>query len=355
MEDEYGFRQKLKGRTVSELIERFNKEVGNRGWVRARSFFLEALEEALLATGLDCSDFIKEGSMSCQYPIALAGNRIVQVKGGGEEDDRDDQVESSDQNERSEVKHLSFEGRFFELSLEPFSFKVLDGKSFRPVKLKEADLFEVMEEGMIVDKSKIPETSDDFPKEEVASLSSRFQEAMVYASQLHATQFRKGSKTPYVSHLLGVAGIVLENGGTEDEAIAALLHDAIEDQGGAPTRDEIRNRFGDVVVDIVNGCTDAETIPKPPWKDRKVTYIAHLATASPSVLLVSMADKLHNARSILADYRSIGESLWPRFTGGKEGTLWYYRSLITEFQKRGLHSALVAELDRVVSELERMV
>jgi (p)ppGpp synthase/HD superfamily hydrolase len=184
-------------------------------------------------------------------------------------------------------------------------------------------------------------------------LSTRFEEALVFAAQLHREQTRKGTTIPYIAHLLGVASIVLEYGGDEDEAIAALLHDAIEDQGGASTREEIRRRFGETVVAIVNGCTDAEVIPKPPWRARKEDYIAHMAHASPSVRLVSAADKLHNARAILADYRVLGEALWPRFNGGKAGTLWYYRSLVSAFRARGMTS-LVEELDRVVSEIEHL-
>lgn len=181
--------------------------------------------------------------------------------------------------------------------------------------------------------------------------SERFTTALTYATELHATQVRKGSSVPYVAHLLGVASIALEYGANEDEAIAALLHDAIEDQGGAVTREQIRRRFGENVTAIVNGCTDADTIPKPPWRQRKEGYIAHIATASPSVLLVSAADKLHNARSILKDYRVLGESLWERFQGGKEGTLWYYRSLVDAFNQTGT-TAIGQELERVVTEIE---
>jgi len=184
-------------------------------------------------------------------------------------------------------------------------------------------------------------------------LSARFDDALVYARRLHADQVRKGTAIPYVSHLLAVSSIVLDHGGTEDEAIAALLHDAIEDQGGDAARAEIRRRFGEAVVAIVDGCTDAETIPKPPWRARKERYIAHLAVASPSVRLVSAADKLHNARAILADYRHLGDVLWDRFNGGRMGTLWYYRGLVDGF--RAVEStALVDELDRTVTELERL-
>ena len=135
------------------------------------------------------------------------------------------------------------------------------------------------------------------------TLSPRFEEALLYAARLHASQLRKGGSIPYVAHLLGVASIALQYGANEDESIAALLHDAIEDQGGAATREEIRRRFGDGVVDIVNGCTDADSFPKPPWKRRKETYVAHIRNAPASVRLVSACDKLQNARAILADYR----------------------------------------------------
>ncbi|HLP88323.1 MAG TPA: HD domain-containing protein [Nostocaceae cyanobacterium] len=156
--------------------------------------------------------------------------------------------------------------------------------------------------------------------------------------------------------------IALEYGANEDEAIAALLHDAIEDQGGAATRAEICRRFGDNVTTIVDGCTDADTIPKPPWRQRKEAYLAHLSHSLPSVLLVSAADKLHNAQSILKDYRIQGEAIWQSFKGRKEGTLWYYRALVDTFQeinhleaadKTGLYY-LIKELERVVTELERL-
>jgi GTP pyrophosphokinase len=186
------------------------------------------------------------------------------------------------------------------------------------------------------------------------ALSRRFQEALTFAAQLHAGQTRKGTGIPYISHLLGVTSIVLEHGADEDEAIAALLHDAVEDAGGVDTLEKIRGRFGETVAGIVAGCTDAWTDPKPPWRARKEAYIAHLQTASPSELLVSAADKLHNARAILNDYRVLGEYIWKRFNGGKTGTLWYYRSLVQVLQSR-YPSTLVDELDRVVCELEHLV
>ena len=182
-------------------------------------------------------------------------------------------------------------------------------------------------------------------------LSTRFEEALVFATQLHAGQTRKGTTIPYISHLLAVTAIVLEHGGDEDEAIAALLHDSIEDQGGASTREEIRRHFGDKVVEIINGCTDSDVMPKPPWRERKEAYIAHISVASAPVRLVSAADKLHNARAVLEDYRIVGEALWKRFNGGKEGTLWYYRAAVDALRKTGA-TPLIEELDRVVSEIE---
>ncbi len=158
---------------------------------------------------------------------------------------------------------------------------------------------------------------------------------------------------PYIAHLLGVAAIVLEHGGDEDETIAALLHDAIEDQGGATTREEVRRRFGDRVTAIVDGCTDTDVTPKPPWRARKEAYIAHVRTADASVRLVSAADKLFNARSLARDYRQLGESLWDRFTGGREGTLWYYRELVDAFRQAG-NTQLVDEIARAVEELEEL-
>jgi (p)ppGpp synthase/HD superfamily hydrolase len=183
---------------------------------------------------------------------------------------------------------------------------------------------------------------------------NRFESALIYALHLHAEQKRKATNIPYISHLLAVAAIVLEDGGREDEAIAALLHDAIEDQGGDPIRQEIRRQFGDKVVEIVNSCTDTDESPKPPWRERKQRYLEHLrGEKNPAVLRVSAADKLHNARSVLSDLRRHGKAVWGRFNGGQEGTLWYYRELVKVFRERGL-SFLVEELDRVVSELEQL-
>jgi (p)ppGpp synthase/HD superfamily hydrolase len=183
--------------------------------------------------------------------------------------------------------------------------------------------------------------------------SQRFEDALVLAHQLHADQTRKGTMTPYIGHLLAVTAIVIENGGTEDEVIAALLHDAIEDAGGDSVRGLLREHFGENVLEIVEGLTDTDQTPKPPWRKRKEDYIAHLSHAAPSVLLVSLADKIHNAQSILRDVRNEGDSVWKRFTGDKEGSLWYYRSLIEAFRARAQFTPLVDELGYIVAELEQ--
>jgi (p)ppGpp synthase/HD superfamily hydrolase len=186
-------------------------------------------------------------------------------------------------------------------------------------------------------------------------LTDRFKDALWMATDLHADQRRKGSGIPYVAHLLGVASLVLEYGGDEDETIAALLHDAVEDQGGKPTRQMIADKFGESVAQIVDGCTDADTMPKPPWRERKEAYIAHIASAPPSVRLVSACDKLYNARTILADYRRVGDEIWERFKGGKkDGSLWYYQTLVIEFKKTGDHP-VYDELERTVNELLTLV
>jgi (p)ppGpp synthase/HD superfamily hydrolase len=188
---------------------------------------------------------------------------------------------------------------------------------------------------------------------EEAKLSPRFEEGFVFAALKHNGQTRKGSTVPYISHLMTVAGAVLEAGGDEELAIAALLHDVVEDCGGKPMLDEVRKRFGSRVAHVVDGCTDTYEDPKPAWRARKENYLKHLRDADADVRLVSAADKLANARAILADYREIGEAVWDRFAGKRDGTLWYYRALLNEFQRQPANR-LVNELERVVSELERV-
>ncbi len=183
-------------------------------------------------------------------------------------------------------------------------------------------------------------------------MSERFADALAFACRLHRGQARKLSGVPYISHLLAVTALVLEAGGDEDEAIAALLHDAVEDQGGAAAREKIRARFGARVAAIVDGCSDTDRTPKPPWKQRKRAHVARLVSADPSVLLVSSADKLHNARSLLAEHRRVGEAIWEQFRGGREGTLWYYRAAADAIRDAG-GTPLSAALERTVAELER--
>jgi len=186
------------------------------------------------------------------------------------------------------------------------------------------------------------------------TLTVQFDKALTLATRLHRTQTRKGTAIPYIAHLLGMVSIALDHGANEGEAIAALLHDAVEDQGGEKTWNRIRRHFGSTVADIVWGCSDTDEVPKPPWRTRKEAYIKHVACASPSIQLVSASDKLHNAGAILSDYRWVGDTLWARFAGGKDGTLWYYRALVEAFQRSGMNRQLVADLDLTVTDIERL-
>jgi GTP pyrophosphokinase len=190
------------------------------------------------------------------------------------------------------------------------------------------------------------------PKRRAAiKLGPRFLRAFQFAADKHAGQTRKASTIPYMAHLMGVASLVLEAGGDEDLAIAALLHDVVEDCGGAPMLHEVRRRFGKRVASVVEGCTDADHYPKPPWRERKEGYIRRLRSADADTRLVSAADKLNNARSILTDYREIGQSVWARFQGGRDGTLWYYRALCDQFLRRK-PNRLTREFALAVRELE---
>jgi (p)ppGpp synthase/HD superfamily hydrolase len=189
-------------------------------------------------------------------------------------------------------------------------------------------------------------------------LTDRFDRALLYTTHVHGGQVRKGTSTPYVAHLLAVAATVLEYGGDEDLAIAALLHDSVEDQGGKARLEDVRNRFGERVARIVEACSDslADTAKgerKAHWQDRKEAYIAHLRQADEDILRVSLADKVHNARAILRDLRKpeIGEKIWARFSQPKEKTLWYYRSLADRFCE-GLPGQLSSELREIVELLE---
>jgi (p)ppGpp synthase/HD superfamily hydrolase len=184
-------------------------------------------------------------------------------------------------------------------------------------------------------------------------LTSKFDQALSYAATVHREQIRKGTGIPFMAHVLGVAAIALEFGADEEETIAALLHDAVEDGGGLSRLEDIRCRFGGRVAEIVAGCTDSELIPKPPWRVRKKAYLEHLQQAPSSTRLVSASDKLHNVRTIKRLYRLMGESFWNRLEGGKAGRLWYYRAVVDTL--RSIEStALGEELDREVSDLEEL-
>ncbi len=186
-------------------------------------------------------------------------------------------------------------------------------------------------------------------------LTPRFVEAFVYAADKHAGQTRKASGVPYIGHLLSVAGLVIEADGTETQAIAALLHDAAEDQGGPPTLAEIGQKFGADVASIVEECSDTLETPKPPWRERKERYIRHLREASDDAVLVSLADKLDNARAILRDFRAEGNNVWQRFNAkDPRQQLWYYRSLLEIFSQR-TDNWMVGELREVIAALEQAI
>lgn len=185
-------------------------------------------------------------------------------------------------------------------------------------------------------------------------LGVRLQKAFRYAAEKHAGQTRKQTAVPYISHLMAVASLVLEAGGDEDMAIAALLHDVVEDCGGLPRLREIRKMFGPRVAKIVEGCTDSFGEPKAAWIERKKDYLRELKRADAKTRLVSASDKLHNVRTILSDYRQDGEVIWKRFSGKKDGTLWYYRALSGEYERRG-RNRITRDLALVVEELEAAV
>lgn len=187
-------------------------------------------------------------------------------------------------------------------------------------------------------------------------LTGRFDEAMMYAADKHRNQLRKGGEIPYLGHLLSVAGYVIEADGTETQAIAALLHDTAEDQGGEATLAEIREKFGEEVASIVAECSDTVVTPKPPWRERKENYVGHLAEASDSAVLVSLADKLHNAHAILRDFRASGADLWERFSvRNPQQHLWYYKALIRVYADRVPDNWMVDELTKVIDALEAAI
>jgi (p)ppGpp synthase/HD superfamily hydrolase len=183
-------------------------------------------------------------------------------------------------------------------------------------------------------------------------LSTRFDEAFRYAHEVHADQTRKGTGAPFVGHLMGVASIVLDDGGNEDEAIGALLHDAAEDRGGRARLDDIRARFGEAVARIVEDCTDSWETPKRPWAERKTAYVEHARRLGASSLRVSAADKVHNTYAILRDLRNTGEEVWNRFSAPADDVMTYYESLVRAYREAG-GGRLVDELDRIVRGIRR--
>jgi (p)ppGpp synthase/HD superfamily hydrolase len=186
----------------------------------------------------------------------------------------------------------------------------------------------------------------------MTTLSNRFDRAFAYAREVHAEQTRKGTSTPYLGHLMGVSSIVLDDGGSEDEAIAGLLHDAAEDHGGRERLDDIRSRFGDAVARIVEDCTDAWEMPRPPWLARKQAYVEHARSLAPASLRVSAADKVHNTYAILRELRNVGEAVWTRYEVAPDDVMAYYESLVRSYREAG-GGRLVDELERIVRGIQR--
>ena len=188
-------------------------------------------------------------------------------------------------------------------------------------------------------------------------LTDRFQQALQFAARIHSRDRRKGTTIPYIAHLLGVCAPILTDGGSEDEAIAGLLHDTLEDHPEDVPPEELERRFGPRVRSLVEGCTDTPPGftggPKPPWRERKEAYLAHLHQASAEALRVSLADKLDNVRAILADYREIGEEVWSRFNASRGEQLWYYRALVDAFGRARPPGRLLEPFAECVAELER--
>lgn len=183
------------------------------------------------------------------------------------------------------------------------------------------------------------------------AFSSRFEDALVFSNQVHASQKRKGSGAPYFAHIMGVTALVLEDGGSEEEAIAALLHDSAEDQGGKAMLAAIRDKFGEKTARIVEECSDTLVAPKPPWKKRKENHLRVLETASDETIRIMLADKVYNARNLLRGLTEHGDQVWENFKGGRDGTLWYFRQMHTLFSQR--HSGyMLNEFTRLIQAIE---
>jgi (p)ppGpp synthase/HD superfamily hydrolase len=195
-------------------------------------------------------------------------------------------------------------------------------------------------------------------KREPTLLTTRFQEGLALATRVHAGDMRKGTSIPYLAHLLGVCALVLTDGGDEDEAIAGLLHDTLEDHPDSVSRTQLQDLFGARVLRLVDSCTDTPADyrggPKPAWRERKLRYLEHVRHARPDELRVSLADKVDNARAILADYRSLGDALWARFSAGREDQLWYYGALVDVFRAASPPGRLLGQLEAHVEELRSL-
>ena len=189
-------------------------------------------------------------------------------------------------------------------------------------------------------------------------LTARFRDALDLATQVHSGDVRKGTTIPYIAHLLSVCSLILSDGGDEEEAIAGLLHDTLEDHPELVSRGDLSRRFGARVLSLVDGCTDTPPDysggPKPPWRERKAAYLRHLASAAPEDLRVALADKVDNARAVVTDYRILGEDLWSRFNAGRDDQLWYYRTLVETLGIKRPPGRLLEQLEAHVAELERM-
>lgn len=189
---------------------------------------------------------------------------------------------------------------------------------------------------------------------QTTKLTENYESALIFANRLHQKQIRKINGTPYFAHLLSVSALVLEDGGSETEAIAALLHDAIEDQGGTETEDLIRQKFGDQITDIVVGCSEQYVLPKPAWKERKQKYVDNLRHASPEICRVALADKLHNTISNIEEYHQHNVNIWQNFAEGKEGLVWFYRSIIDAVEETQYSGFLSDKLARAILQLEKL-
>ena len=189
------------------------------------------------------------------------------------------------------------------------------------------------------------------------TITPKLYNALTLAFKLHGHDARKKSDVPYIAHLLAVCALVQLDGGSEDEAIAALLHDLLEDKPEEINREEIRQSFGDHVLKIIEVSTDTPKDyaggQKPPWKKRKKAYIEHICETDPALLRVTIADKIDNARAILADHQRLGDQVWERFNAGKKDQLWYYSSCVEAFDLSGYSGPLLEELRSLVGKLKK--